>query len=100
MTRAITQDEILRGLDEGIVRLIVDPNMDYGTVAEIGGSWFYFGGMTAEEMTPEEYLRDIPKEDIARDICEVMQEFENEMDYSDEWAFYRAVLDETLGTEV
>lgn len=100
MTRAITKDEILRGLDAGIVRLIVDPNMDYGTVAEIGGSWFYFGGMTAEEMTPEEYLRDIPKEDIAREICEVMQEFENEIDYSDEWAFYRAVLDETLGTEV
>lgn len=97
MARAITQREIIEGLDQGLVRLVTDPNMDYGTVAEIGGSWFYFGGMTAEEMTPEEYLRDVPKEDIAREICEVLQEFEQEMDYSDEWAYYRAFLDEHLG---
>lgn len=97
MTREITMDEIIRGMDEGIVRLVTDPNMDYGTVCEIGGSWFYFGGFTAEEMTPEEYLRDIPKEDIARNIHDVLQEFENEQDYSDEWAYYRAFLDERLG---
>ena len=48
-------------------------------------------------MTPEEYLRDTPKEEIARDIHDVLQEFENEQDYSDEWAHYRAFLDEQLG---
>ena len=96
MIHSISSNEIREGLDLGIVRLITDPNMDEGTVCEIGGSWFYFGGMTAEEMTPEEYLENIPQEDIVREIVETLQEFENELEYSDEWAYYRAVLDENL----
>lgn len=95
--RSISNIEVLDGLDAGVIRLVVDPNMDEGTVCEIGDSWFYFGGMTAEEMTPEEYLRDIPKADIAREITETLQGFENERDWDSEWDYYRAVLDEALG---
>lgn len=97
MAREITKQEILEGLDRGIVRLVTDPNMDYGTVAEIGGSWFYFDGMLAEDKTPEEYLRDVPKEEAARKICEALQGFENERDWDGEWDYYRAFLDEHLG---
>jgi hypothetical protein len=93
-TREITVDEILRGMDEGVVRLIVDPNMDEGTVAEIGASWFYFGGADAEDMDPDEYEATIPREDVARMVYEALREFEGEQEYSDEWAYYRAVIDE------
>ena len=96
MTREITRDEIMRGLEQGIIRLVPDPNMDYGTACEIGGSWFYFDSENASELTPEEYADSITKEETARRIHEALQEFENEIDYSDEWAYYRTVLDETL----
>ena len=36
---------------------ITDPNMGYGTVCKIGDYWFYFGGITAEEMEPDEYVK-------------------------------------------
>lgn len=94
MTREITLSEVSRGIDEGIVRLVTDPNMDSGTVAEIGGSWFYFDGVDAEGRSPDEYARDFPQGHVARRIHEALREFENEAEYSDEWAYYRAVFDE------
>lgn len=96
MTREITKHEIVKGLDKGVIRLVTDPNMDEGTVCEIGGSWFYFGGADAENMSPSEYISRIPREDVARMIYEALQEFENEQEYSDEWSYYRAILDERL----
>ena len=50
----ITKEKIKAGLHEGAVRLITDPNMESGTVCQIGELWFYFGGETAEDMTPQE----------------------------------------------
>ena len=43
----ITKEDIANGITDGIVRFIVDPNMEEGTVCEIGENWFYFGGQTA-----------------------------------------------------
>lgn len=94
--RPITQDEISRGIDCDVVRFITDPNMDAGTVCEIGASWFYFGGPDAENAEPAEYVAKTPKADIARLVAEALQEFENEIEYTDEWAYYRAILDESL----
>lgn len=53
----ITKEKISAGLKERLVTLEVDPNMGSGTVCRIGDWWFYFGGETAEEMNPDEFLR-------------------------------------------
>ena len=60
----ITKELIKEGIRENLVKFVVDPNMESGTVCQIGDSWFYFGGMTAEEINPSEYLRDMSEDDI------------------------------------
>lgn len=69
-----------------------DPNLERGTVCRIGDSWFYFGGLEAEEMEPEEYLNNIPMGDIVREIYEVLEEFREDEELVDEYAYYGAVL--------
>lgn len=91
----ITAEDIRNGLRSGVVRLITDPNLGCGTVCGIGENWFYFGGLTAEEMTPEEYLRDIPEDDIVREIVETLDDFKCLPDvFEDEYNYYLAILTE------
>ena len=75
-------DLINKGIDKGLVEFIVDPNFGVGTVCQIGGNWFYFGGETAEEESPAEYLAHVPKEDIVREIMDALDGlWEVERDY-------------------
>ena len=69
----ITKEDIANGITDGIVRFIVDPNMEEGTVCEIGENWFYFGGQTAEEENPDDYLAHTPMSDIVREIFEALE---------------------------
>lgn len=71
----ITREMLRLGLERGLVKLIVDPNMESGTVCQIGDNWFYFGGATAEEMGPHEYKNTIPIDDIINEIFEVLVSF-------------------------
>ena len=76
---------------------MVDPNAESGTVCQIGDNWFYFGGLTAEELSPEEYIKNVPEADIVREIYEVLEDFrKSESDLSDEYQYYDAVLSEAL----
>lgn len=94
----ITKDRVFLGIERGVIKLVVDPNMESGTVCQIGDNWFYFGGLTAEELSPEEYVKNVPKEDIVREIYEVLEDFrKDEGDLSDEYGYYDAVLSEALG---
>ena len=88
----IMRDDIRKGLLSGKIRLVVDPNMESGTVCQIGDNWFYFGGQTAEEMSPEEYSRCVPVEDIISEILDVLAEFEHNVDFQYEYLYYAAVL--------
>lgn len=80
------------GLANGLVRLITDPNMERGTVCSIGELWFYFGGLTAEEMSPEEYRKNIPIEDISREIVETLEDFANDESFAEEYSYYIGIL--------
>lgn len=80
------------GLANGLVRLITDPNMERGTVCSIGELWFYFGGLTAEEMSPEEYRKNIPIEDISREIVETLEDFANDESFAEEYSYYLSIL--------
>lgn len=95
----LTEKEILVALRNGRIQLITDPNMKSGTVCQIGEHWLYFGGQTAEEMTPEAYRRCVPEEDIANEIKGALDSFLSYCsEYSecvDEYLYYLYYLRET-----
>ena len=95
----ITVQEILEGLHNGYVEL-VERGCGTGTVCQIGEYWFYFGGITAEELSPEEYLRDVPMEDIAREIVDTLSSFHDDEDFADEYRYYRSFLREAASEAV
>lgn len=91
----ISAKQIREGIDNGVVRFIVDPNMQSGTVCTIGDSWFYFGGETAEAETPKDYLEHVPVEDIVGEIMDVLNDFYAHSDtFGDEYRYYEAILRE------
>lgn len=95
----ITKSIIRNAIRENIIQFVVDPNMESGTVCQIGDNWFYFGGMTAEDMTPQEYLEAIPMDDIISEVFDALEGFrqESEADEDDcEYAYYEAYLKEHL----
>jgi hypothetical protein len=93
----ITYEMIKEGFKAGIVQFVTDPNMGSGTVCKIGQSWFYFGGFTAEEESPESYLRNVPIEDVLRDVFTALNGFKNYGEYfEDEYLYYEYVLEESL----
>ena len=92
----IDQNLIEAGIKNGIVKFIVDPNTGSGTVCQIGDYWFYFGGQTAEEEGPEEYLAHVPMDDIAREIVDALKSFVQFEETKDEFEYYNAVLREAI----
>lgn len=90
----ITKEMIKNGIDQGIIRFIVDPNMEHGTVCAIGDNWFYFGGKTAAEENPEEYIKNIPMEDIVLEVFDTLGELKTE--FPDEYLYYEYYLQENL----
>lgn len=88
----ITKKKILSGLKEKLITLITDPNMECGTVCKIGDCWFYFGGETAEEMEPDEFLKCIPEEDIVNEIFDTLETFRQDDECLDEYEYYDTIL--------
>lgn len=88
----ITKEKIKAGIRDGVVRLVTDPNMESGTVCQIGKFWFYFGGETAEDMTPEEYMRCVPLDDIANEIFDALDFFKKD-GFEDEYEYYAGALE-------
>ena len=91
----ITPEMIKTGLDTGAVSIADSPHGD-GAVCRIGEYWFSFGGQTEEETSAAEYLANIPKEDIIREITDVLEEFRRDPGFADEYAYYEAFLNEKL----
>lgn len=88
----ITEKLIRDGIRAKLVEFVLDPNMESGTVCRIGDSWFYFGGLTAEELSPEEYVANVPTDDIVREILETLNDFNGDEELQDEYDYYEAVL--------
>lgn len=89
----ITKEMVSEGIHNGSVRFVADPNMEGGTVCKIGEYGFYFGGETAEEMQPEDYLRAVPMDDIVNEVFDVLEDFRRyDETFGDEYAYYEAYL--------
>ena len=91
----ITKEKIKMGLADGVVKLVTNPTFETGTVCQIGENWFYFGGETADDMSPDEYIAKIPTSDIVREIYDVLDDFKNSGEFMDEYLYYDRVLDES-----
>lgn len=94
----ITKAMIRDGIENKIVKFDIDPNMGAGTICKIGENWFYFGGITAEESDPEEYVAAVPTETIVDEIYDVLEDFKVLPEYHDEYRYYYYYLKEQLNT--
>lgn len=91
----ITEDMVREGIRNGSVRFVRDPNMDHGTVCQIGDNWFCFGRLKAEELDPDEYVKATPEADVVGLICNTLDEFRKSGEtFEDEYAYYEAYLNE------
>lgn len=96
----ITKDMVCKGLERGYIKLVNNSDVCSNTVCQIGEFWFYFGGNTAEELLPEEYLRDIPFDTIVDEIHQVLDAFRKDWDdFGDEYMYYEAFLSDKLLNE-
>ena len=85
----ITKEMIKSGIKAGLFTFAPDPNADHGTVCKIGDVWFYFGGTEGEKYSPEEYVKNVPENDIINEIYEALESFRQESKYdSDFWRDY------------
>lgn len=93
----ITKELIRKGIESKVIRLEADPHgcNGRGTVCAIGEYWFYFGGETAEELTPDEYQENVPMEEIVDEIFDVLEEFRKTDDFAGEYGYYLSMLFET-----
>ena len=102
----ITTWMIRRGIEQGLIRFVVDPNLGHGTVCQIGekddsgkipkNNWFYFGGLTAEEEDPEEFLQGVNQDQMIQDIFSTLTGFFQSDETMDEYRFYYEYLRENL----
>jgi len=92
----ITKEMIQKGLALKTIKVVADPLAGDDIACVIGGCWFYFGGSEAEGKTPEEFLRDTPIEDVVREIYDTLNDFRRNPDFSDEYKYYVAFLQEAL----
>lgn len=93
----ITKDMIISGIKAKLVTFELDPNWIYpnvGTVCKIGDSWFYFGGVTAEESSPKDYVKNVPIEEIADEIFSTLESYriDGDEDLKDEYFYYWKIL--------
>lgn len=95
----ITKEKIAQGLKSEMIRLRIDPNMGFGTVCFIGSSWFYFGGETAAEINPHEFLKAVPQEDVINEIYDTLQSFSEDEDMKDEYLCYDTILNSMIVSE-
>ena len=93
----ITRDMILRGIKNGVVKLIDSPN-DGEPACKIGDAWFYYAGEEGAGKTSEEYVSSTPIEDISNEIVDALNEIRDNID-PDEYRYYEAVLTEAKISE-
>lgn len=106
---SIKKEHIVHGLRHGYIKLTnlkaltVPAEADFTkepdeTVCQIGDSWFYFGGTTAEGMNPNEYRAVVPFEDIVSEIFTVLESFRQDEYSRDEYMYYETYLREMRET--
>ena len=92
----LSKDTIKKAINDGIITFVADPTAESGTVCKIGNNWFYFGGQTAEQYNPNDYLKYANIDDIVNSIYEVLDEFSKLDMFHDEYLYYEAYITHNL----
>ena len=92
----LSKDTIKKAINDGIITFVADPTAESGTVCKIGNNWFYFGGQTAEQYNPNDYLKYADIDDIVNNIHEVLDEFSRLDMFHDEYLYYEAYITHNL----
>lgn len=90
----ITKEEILHGLQEGLIE-IFNNNADGCISARIGGYWFYFAGSEDENLKADLFLKMYDFDTIADMIHETLNDKQikgSNGEQSPEWQFYKCAL--------
>lgn len=90
----ITKEMVRDGIHNGSICFVKDPNMEHGTVCQIGDDWFYFGCLKAEELDPDEYVESMPEDDVVGLVFNTLEEFREDGVFDDEYAYCEAYLTE------
>lgn len=98
MEDKITKKMIQDGIKRGIVQIVKNPLQAHGSVCQIGEHWFYFGGYTADDEDPEEFLANSFTDSTIDDIYDAVEGFNDSDDESmyDEYCYYLCYLKENL----
>ena len=95
----IKYGDLLRGYEKGVVRFVLEPGCQLGTVCQIGDNWFYFGGLEAEGSIPEEYLANVGWRTAIKDVYNVLNSTNGCLGFDEafpeEYDYYEAVLSES-----
>lgn len=92
----ISRAMVRNGIKNGLIRFVLDPNLKKGTVCQIGDYWFYHGGLTAEEESPDEYIRNTPLEVQVKEVYDTLDAFYKDEGSTDEYKYYEVFLSENL----
>lgn len=90
----ISKEMVRDGIHNGSIHFVKDPNMEHGTVCQIGDDWFYFGCLKSEELDPDEYVESMPEDDVVGLVFNTLEEFREDGAFDDEYAYYEAYLTE------
>lgn len=71
----ITKEIVRAAYRNNVIQLVSDPATGFGIAAQIGKFHFYFGGEEEEEMSLDEYRKNVPEEDIVRKLYEELDSF-------------------------
>lgn len=90
MKNILTKELIKKGLEQGIVKIIQNPNDDCIS-CQIGEYWFYFIGLEDENKTPKEILSSYTQDELCVQIEMAIKGL-----YIDEQSYYKCYLEEHL----
>lgn len=98
MKNTITKEMILSGISAGVVKLIDSPH-DSEPACQIGDHWFYYAGSEGNGVTSAEYIAKVPLDEIANEIVGALEGIRDDLDGTDEYGYYEAILREAGITE-
>ena len=91
----IKYGDLLAGHEKGVVKFVLEPGNEVGTVCQIGDTWFYFGSNEADECIPDEYIALVGLRFAIEEVYDLLNGCGGMAEYDpDEYAYYEAVLKE------
>lgn len=87
----INKDLILRGINNGIIKLVMSPS-DKDVVCQIGEYWFYFNDKKSLHTNLEDYTKCIQLKSLVNYLSETFDSFYEDDSYDDDYFYCECML--------